>query len=287
MRRRTKPVQVRTSEPTLDELVTALDECSLWASHFGSALLDRFEPAPGLRVLDVGCGTGFPTIEIAGRLGPSCSVVGVDVWHAALERARRKASLYRVSNLTFVEADAARLPFGDGEFDRITSNLGLNNFENPEGVLRECARVAKPGATLVLTTNVRGHMREFYRVFRRVVRERCDRAAQARCEANEAHRGTPRAIAVLVARCGFTVSRVDRREFTWWFGDGTALFGHPLVRVGFLPGWRAVPPSRLARAVFADLEARLNAIAKKRGGLRLTIPVFVLEATRNRSTRAR
>ncbi len=87
-----------------------------------------------------------------------------------------------------MEADGARLPFGGDEFDLIVSNLGVNNFDDPTAAFSECFRVAKPGGRLVLTTNVRGHMREFYDVFRETLQGKD--AYLERLEANEAHRGT-------------------------------------------------------------------------------------------------
>ena len=71
--------------------VDAYDEAPLWSAMFGQLLLDHVPLRAGWAVLDVGCGTGFPLLELAGRLGPSSTVTGLDSWAAALDRARRKA----------------------------------------------------------------------------------------------------------------------------------------------------------------------------------------------------
>ena len=119
-------------------VVDAYDELPLWSAPFGLMLLDRIPMKPELSVLDVGCGTGFPLLELAGRLGPSSRLVGIDTWSAALERARAKATSYGLENVRIVEGDAARMAFDDGSFDLVTSNLGINNFEDPDAVLRQC-----------------------------------------------------------------------------------------------------------------------------------------------------
>src|ERR1700761_2123843 len=121
-------------------LAAAFDELSLWSSAFGAVLLRELPLRPGMAVLDIACGTGFPAIEIAHRLGPRSRVVAVDTWPAAIERARSKAAFGEISNLDILETSAAKLPLADESFDLVTSNLGINNFESSLDVLRECAR---------------------------------------------------------------------------------------------------------------------------------------------------
>ena len=110
------------------ELVSAYDEAFLWSARFGELLFQHLELRHNLRVLDLGCGTGFPLFELAHMLGASCELVGVDVWRGALERAQLKLSVYGLQNVDLVEADARALPFPNASFDVIVSNLGVNNF---------------------------------------------------------------------------------------------------------------------------------------------------------------
>ena len=85
-------------------------------------------------------------------------------------RAKFKLSAYGLHNVEFVETDAAHMPFEEPQFDLIISNLGINNFEDPAGVLAECFRVTKPGGRIALTSNIKGHMEEFYSVFKKIIR---------------------------------------------------------------------------------------------------------------------
>lgn len=85
---------------SLDEIPpAAFDELSLWSAPFGLKLLDVVVLRPGIVALDVGCGTGFPLVELGQRLGPSAHVHGVDPWGTALARARDKLEVYGVSNV--------------------------------------------------------------------------------------------------------------------------------------------------------------------------------------------
>jgi ubiquinone/menaquinone biosynthesis C-methylase UbiE len=107
-----------------------------------------------IRVLDIGSGLGFPLIELAQRLGATCEVYGIDPWTQADERARMKARVWKLNNVTVVPGNAEQLPFTDGFFELVVSNNGTNNVDDEEETLREICRVAKPGGQIVLTMNL-------------------------------------------------------------------------------------------------------------------------------------
>ena len=77
--------------------------------------------------------------------------------------------------------DATTINLPDASVDLIVSNLGINNFDQPDAALRSCLR-REAGANLFLTTNLVGHMSEFYDVYRNVLLELgfTDRLAAAR-----------------------------------------------------------------------------------------------------------
>ena len=147
------------------------DELPLWSAPFGLWLLDHCPLGPGLTFLDLGAGTGFVTVELAERCGPASTVIAVDPWEAAMARLRRKVAQRRLGHVRLLQQDATRIELPDRSVDVIVSNLGVNNFDDPAAVMQVCARVARPGASFVLTTNLVGHMAEFYAVFRRVLPE--------------------------------------------------------------------------------------------------------------------
>jgi SAM-dependent methyltransferase len=176
--------------------------------------------------------------------------------------------VYGLDNIELVEANAEKMPFGDGTFDLITSNLGINNFENPPAAIAECHRVAKPGARLAVTTNLTGHMAAFYDVFRAAVpRELVDAV-----NAQEAHRGTRALIEQTLRDGGFDVTRVVEDEFYLKFANGTALLRHPLVSF-FKDGWLGVTDDV---RVWASIEEQLNAASP----LRMRIPMLYAEGVR-------
>lgn len=105
---------------------------------------------PGLRVLDVACGSGEPSISIALRLAGTGAVLGLDLAAAALEVARERARVRGLENVQFLQGDVHALPFADQSFDRITSRLGVMFFADLAQAAREMHRVLRPGGRVAL-----------------------------------------------------------------------------------------------------------------------------------------
>jgi arsenite methyltransferase len=247
---------------------TAYDETSFWAARFGALLFDNLELRPVRNGLDVACGTGFPLIELANVHGPSSEWIGIDVWADALDRARKKIELHRLPNVTVRETDAAAMPFDDESFDLITTNLGVNNFSDPQKVMNECARVARHGARMVITTNITGHMATMYDLLRSVAPDRVNAINQ-----QEQHRGTLESLSALLTNAGFAISRHVRSEFALRFADGKAMLRHSLVQ-WFIDDWRGAIGSDAK--LWSDIERRLD----ERAPLEFPIPMLYLEAVK-------
>lgn len=98
----------------------------------------------GAQVLDVGCGPGTITIDVARRIGTGAAV-GVDSAPAMIERAKQMATDTGVGNVSFRCSDALSLGFPDNTFDvTYCSNL-ISHLRDPESAIREQIRVTKPG----------------------------------------------------------------------------------------------------------------------------------------------
>ncbi len=99
----------------------------------------------GVTLLDVGCGPGSVTLDLAEAVGATGRVVGVDTAPSVLATARAAAAGRRDTRTTFEVADVFRLPFGDGAFDVVHAHQVLQHVDRPVEALREMARVCRPG----------------------------------------------------------------------------------------------------------------------------------------------
>lgn len=103
---------------------------------------------PGEHVVDVGCGAGIDSVIAARMVGPTGSVVGVDMTPAMLEKARAGAKEAELHNLEFRHGLAESLPVADSWADVVISNGVLNLFPDKLAGLQQMARVLKPEGRL-------------------------------------------------------------------------------------------------------------------------------------------
>lgn len=107
-----------------------------------AVLFDRALAAEGIRVIDVGCGCGETTIELARRVGPKGRVIGIDISAPMLARARERA---RGLPLNFVLADATVHPFEPGRADLLFSRFGVMFFADPTVSFLNMRKALRPG----------------------------------------------------------------------------------------------------------------------------------------------
>ena len=110
------------------------------------AMYEFLKPQPGMEILDIGCGTGNLSLELA-RLG--ARVTGVDISELMLAIARQKA-LREKLDVKFYKADVHDLPFDDETFDAVVSLSALEFVSDLSEALKEAYRVLKHGGRLVI-----------------------------------------------------------------------------------------------------------------------------------------
>ena len=108
-------------------------------------LLDRLKP--GQTVLDVGCGPGTITADLARRVQPG-RVVGLDSSEAVLSAAREAAAARAVDNIEFLAGNVYSMELPSGVFDVVHAHQVLQHLSDPVAALREMARVCRPGGTI-------------------------------------------------------------------------------------------------------------------------------------------
>ena len=118
--------------------------------RFKLRVIDSAHLVPGMRVLDIGCGTAT-LLLLAAEAVPGAQLVGVDLDDRILERARRKIAV-RGLPIRLERASATGLPYADGSFERVLSTLAFHHLTRDEKVraFAEAYRVLRPGGELHL-----------------------------------------------------------------------------------------------------------------------------------------
>ena len=118
-------------------------------THHSEKIFPTLEIREGDKAVDVGCGFGDTAIQIARRVGPTGSVLGMDCCEAFLEFGRADAKAVGIDNVTFVEGDVQNYPF-EPVHDFCFSRFGTQFFENPVAGLRSMRTSLRPGGVMTM-----------------------------------------------------------------------------------------------------------------------------------------
>ncbi|HEY7121965.1 MAG TPA: class I SAM-dependent methyltransferase [Solirubrobacterales bacterium] len=113
-------------------------------------LREILEPKPGERILEVGPGTGYYTLDAAEWVKPDGEVDILDLQPEMLDHTMRRAGEAGLANVTPTQSDATAMPYEDGTFDAAYLTTVLGEIPDQDAVLREFARVLRPGGRLVV-----------------------------------------------------------------------------------------------------------------------------------------
>jgi SAM-dependent methyltransferase len=113
-------------------------------------LREILDPRPGERILEVGPGTGYYTLDVAEWIKPGGQVDILDLQQEMLDHTMRRAGERGLSNVTPTQSDATRMPYQEGTYDAAFLVTVLGEIPDQDAALRELARVLKPGGRLVV-----------------------------------------------------------------------------------------------------------------------------------------
>lgn len=125
-----------------------LDRFEGMLAPIGEALIARAAFAPGERVVDIGCGGGWTTRSIGGRVGSSGLAIGIDISADLVDAANARARAAGLPNVRFVAGDAAVAMPEDAPFDRLFSRFGCMFFDQPYAAFANLRRMLRSGGRL-------------------------------------------------------------------------------------------------------------------------------------------
>jgi SAM-dependent methyltransferase len=113
-------------------------------------LREVLDPSPGERILEIGPGTGYYTLDLAGWVGDAGAVEIFDLQQDFLDHTMRRAGERGLANVVPTQGDATELPYEDDSVDAVVLTAVLGEVPDQAAALREIKRVLKPGGRLVV-----------------------------------------------------------------------------------------------------------------------------------------
>ena len=113
-------------------------------------ILSFIDVKKGMRILDLGTGSGYLSFPIA-KNNPCCDVIGLDIVNSTLEANRARAVAEGIKNLSFVSYDGIDFPFDANTFDLVVTRYALHHFPDLEHSIGEVSRVLKSGGMLFIS----------------------------------------------------------------------------------------------------------------------------------------
>lgn len=200
-------------------------------------LLEKAKQNPNLKLLDVGCGSGSITIELA-KLVPEGQVTGLDISGAILESARVHAERQGVLNISFVKGDVHELPFADWTFDVVCTHQAVAHFNDHGEAISELIRVTKKGGVVCLREGdlTTGKFLPGYSIL-----DECFKVIIGVHEANGGTSDAGRRLKHWVEEAGISKERIMATQSVW-------IYDTPEGRKEYGGHW----PARCTQGVFAE-----------------------------------
>jgi ubiquinone/menaquinone biosynthesis C-methylase UbiE len=213
----------------------------IWSQKFGRMLLRGLDVPHKAMILDVNCGTGYPSLEILKRMDEHSRIIAIDPIGPLLDVARKKAGALAGRRIFFrSEPPTAKLAFTDDVYDLVVSNLGLMLLDDPPLAVKEFARVTKPEGRVIVTLPMAGTYSEFFDIYREVLTKNDKHAVLERLEHHIALTPDPEQAVAWFEASGLTQVEVEVEQFSLLFASSREFFFAPVVEFGPLSTWKEI-----------------------------------------------
>jgi ubiquinone/menaquinone biosynthesis C-methylase UbiE len=229
----------------VEKLARIYDEeiAPVWGTRFGKMLLRNLSVPEKGQVLDISCGTGYPTVEILRRMSEGSRLIAIDASSAMLDVARRKIAdlgpLGKKGVFFRTESAVPKLSFADCVYDLVVCNLGLGEMPNMDIALRDFARVTKIGGEVRCTLPLAGTFQEFHDLYREVLIKHDKHEALDRLDRHIARYPTIDQ-AEHAMKAANLAGDIEAEEFTLLFKSSREFFFAPVIEYGPLSEWKDI-----------------------------------------------
>jgi ubiquinone/menaquinone biosynthesis C-methylase UbiE len=195
------------------------------------------------QVLDISCGTGYPTIEILRRMSEGSRLIAIDASSAMLDVARRKVAdlgpLGKKGVFFRTESAVPKLSFADDVYDLVVCNLGLDEMPSLDTALRDFARVAKLDGEVRCTLPLSGTFQEFHDLYREVLIKHDKHEALERLDRHIARYPTIDNVERYMKSANLS-GGIELEEFSLLFKSSREFFFAPVIEYGPLQEWKDI-----------------------------------------------
>ena len=245
---------------------------------FGKRAMDRAAIRAGERVLDIGCGSGETTLELARRVGPAGSALGVDISRLLLDAARAAARQAALPNVSFQEADAQTYSFAPASFDIVFSRFGVMFFEDPDAAFRNLKTALRPRGRLSFVCWRSLQESEFFAIPMAAALRRLPPPAPADPDApGPAAFANPDRVRGILSRAGFADIAIDPLDEKVG-GSSLDETVETLMRMGPASALIGGAPQEVQQAIEADIRAALKPLEKPDGTVFLGAAAWLASA---------
>jgi ubiquinone/menaquinone biosynthesis C-methylase UbiE len=233
----------------------------IWSGKFGRMLMRDLTLPPKAMVLDVGCGTGYPSLDLLRKMDDQGRIIAIDSSSPMLDEARAKAGPLSGKRIFFrSESAMPKLSFTDDVYDLVVCNASLQEFEDPESAIRDFARVAKPNGRVVVTLPLAGTYGEFFDIFREVLVKQDRQDAIDRLDAYLTRFPPLEQAQAWFEDAGLTDVRADYETYTLLFKSSREFFFAPIIEYGPLSEWKTIAgKGEQMQKVFWECKASIDA----------------------------
>jgi arsenite methyltransferase len=215
----------------------------VWGSRFGKMILRNLRVPERASVLEISCGTGWPTVEILRRMGDGARLIAIDASSAMLDVARKKVQalgpLGKKGIYFRTESPLPKLSFADDVYDLVVCNLGLDEMPSIETALADFARVCKIGGEVRCTLPLAGSFQEFFDIYREVLTKHDKHESIERLDAHLARYPSADDLHAAMRDAGLQ-GNVEVDEFSLLFKSSREFFFAPVIEYGPLPAWKEI-----------------------------------------------
>lgn len=237
--------------PAGDKWAGLADAQDRMLGGLGSAAMDVCDIQSGHSVLDVGCGSGTTTIEIARRVGKTGRVLGIDISTPMLEVGRARLDALDIDNVTFENKDVSTYPFEADTFDRVFSRFGVMFFADPINAFSNIRRGLRAGGRLAFVCWQAADKNPWIEIPRQVVLQHVPAPPPVDPEApGPMAFANPERVRHILSGAGFSEINIEPLETLIPFEPDVPGTAQRLVQVGFA--------SRLLSNASDDVIARVK-----------------------------